>query len=139
MLDLRSAGQLIGLILVARVLAYGIVRLIETLKPRSVHFIVTAALDREPETMVRENKPEGIVPPEEVGHCQHPDYAVIYKLIRKIVRYRQYWYCCCFGHFQLLRRHKMQTRLPFKLITEIIGLVTAGISLVILVLEYCFK
>jgi hypothetical protein len=119
MLDLRSAGQLVGLLLLARVLAYGFVRLIEFFKPRPVHFIITALMDRKLEALSNEK-----VAPLGVEHRQ---------------RWKLNDYCYYLIWAALSRNCKIKPRPSLKLITEMLGLLTAGISLTVLIVECFFR
>jgi hypothetical protein len=138
MLDLRSAAQLVGVILVARVFSYLLVRLIEGLRPRPVHFIVAAPILRDdqpwsgPEDAPLEAE-AGPTPSENV-----PDVNLV-GLIVNAARYQLAPLRFFIVNSLHPRRRKFKKRFSLKLITEIIGLLTAGISLVALVLECFFK
>jgi hypothetical protein len=115
MLDLRSAGQLVGVLLVARVLAYGIVRLIETVKPRPVHFIITAAVEREPK-----------FPPDSTATAAGTSQSKSHYYLITMINVRR-------------RGQKPERRFLPKLLTEIIRLLAAGLSLIELILKSFFK
>ncbi|MGD8399851.1 MAG: hypothetical protein PVH64_02780 [Bacillota bacterium] len=136
MLDLRSAGQLVGVLLVARVLAYGIVRLIETVKPRPVHFIITAAVEREPKF-----PPDSTATAAGTSQSKNPPGSKLEKRVRKSRRWsiRKYHYYLINMINVRRRGQKPERRFLPKLLTEIIRLLAAGLSLIELILKSFFK
>lgn len=138
MLDLQSAVQFVGLMLVARVLAYLIVRLIEKIKPRPVHFIVAAAIERSSESQPAQKETE-IEATERLRLNNSRKYPELGKQFFKIGWRNFYYYRFNFINKVRSRRRDVNKRFSLKLLTEIIGLLTAGISLAALVLERLFK
>lgn len=138
MLDWRSAGQFVGLMLVVRVLAYWFVRLIEKIKPRPVHFIITAAIEPSFVARLAQKKIE-IATRERLSQNKRHKYSELGKQFLKMVRRNFYYYRFNFINLVRSRRRAAGKRFSLKLMTEIVGLLTAGISLVTLVLERIFK
>jgi hypothetical protein len=137
MLDLQSAVQFVGLMLVARVLAYLIVRLIEKIKPRPVHFIIAAAIERNSESQPVHKETE-IEATERLRLNNSRKYPESGRQFLKVVRRNLNYYRFYLVNIVCSRRHKGNKRLSPKLITEIIGLLAACISLVALILERFF-
>jgi hypothetical protein len=138
MLDLQSAVQFVGLMLVARVLAYLIVRLIEKIKPRPVHFIIAAAIKRSSESQPAQKETE-IEATKRLRLNNSRKYPELGKQFLKIVWRNFYYYRLNFINRVRLRRHDVNKRFSLKLLTEVTGLLTAGISLVALVLDRLLK
>jgi hypothetical protein len=139
MLDQRSAGQLVGLLLIARVLAYGIVRLIETVKPRPIHFIITATVEQELKFLNDSKETEmttgGCTSQIEGG--EEPEFErTVWKSWRWSIRKYHYF---IINVIRQRRGIKTKQRFTPKLLTEIFGLLAAGLSLIKLILECFFK
>jgi hypothetical protein len=138
MLDLRSAGQFVGLMLAARIAAYLIVRLIEKIKPRPVHFIITGAIEQNGASLSNQSK-MAIEANERLPLNRLRQYPELGERVLKIVRRKINYYCFYLGKIVHPRRHETNRRLLLELITKIVGLLAACISLVALVLESFFK
>jgi hypothetical protein len=140
MTQLKDALQFVLLTLIARLIGYGIVRTIELFRPRSIHFIIA------PET----------VPDHPESRNKTPPFMDRFKPGRKYSA-RQRKNAFYLREWGRMLKHKVATwfiaagkrcgsrygtkrgKVPVKLVTEIVGLLTALTSLAILLLDYFLK
>ncbi|HYH01620.1 MAG TPA: hypothetical protein VEC37_00820 [Bacillota bacterium] len=138
--DLRSALQFIILTMIARLLVYFIVRFIESLKPRNAHFIIAPSFDStqkplsDPESLVFGT---GMV--ESVEAKKGSKKVLPVRMLVKFVWVNLGYYGVVVTARVREKLRKTKAQLSLKLMSEIIGLITAIVSLVIMILNYFLK
>jgi hypothetical protein len=135
--QLKEALQFVFLSVIARLFGYIIVRVIELFQPRSIHFVIAPTVEEEDSLPVkkvpsaverrkaiRKQPGQG---ENKVFHARQWVRVIKLKVIALLVA----------AGNRLSRAQKTKGgKIPIKLITEIVGLVTAVVSLVILLLDY---
>lgn len=138
--DLRSALRFIILTIIARLLAYFIVRFIESLKPRNVHFIIAPSIEPARESL---DDPNRWVPStgmtESVEETQGTKRVLPVGTWIKLVRVNFVYYVVVLTAQVRNRFRKTKAKLSLKLVSEIIGLITAIVSLLLVILSYFLK
>lgn len=126
MQDLRSALQFTIITIISRLLVYFIVRLIEAVKPRSAHFIISS--QTEPAHSLRKPFPQRT--------HRYRKYCINRgRLVKNFLVTLH-----CYVILVLNRIHQsyrwVKQQVSLKLLTEVVGLITALISLLVVILNY---
>jgi hypothetical protein len=133
MTQLKDALQFVFLTLIARLIGYVIVRTIELFKPRSIHFIIApASRNKTPPDMdqFKPGRKHFAKQTEKAFYLREWGRMLKFKVASWFIAARKRCHSRC---------GPKRRKLTVKLITEIVGLLTALASLTILLLDYFLR